>query len=80
MGGIVLTALLIGGIQIPGTDGGICLEAEVTFGVYKLQNIIAFIHCVLHIALRPLADGEMKIIFHKPAQTFYGPKEDAFFF
>ena len=80
MGGVVLAPLLIGSIQIPGTDGGIRFEAEVTFGVHKLQNVITFVHCVLHIALRPLADGEVKIVFHKPAQAFYGPKKNTLFF
>ena len=77
MAGVVLTPLLINVVEFLGTDGVVCLKAEVALGFHEVNDIVAAALDGVHVGGGSFADREAEIVLHQPVQSFQTPEQDA---
>ena len=77
MAGVVLAPLFINVIELLGTDGVVCLEAEIALGLHEVDDIVAAALDGVHVGGGSFADREAEIVLHQPVQPFQTPEQDA---
>ena len=75
--GVVLAPLLVNVVELLGADGVVRLEAEVAFGLHKVDDIVAAALDGVHVGGGSFADGKAEIVLHQPVQPFQTPEQDA---
>ena len=73
---IVLTPQLVGFIDCLGAGLCICLEADISLRLQKLNDIVAAALNGLHVLNGLSADGELIIVCKQPVQPLQAPQKD----
>src|SRR5699024_310263 len=75
---VLLTPHLINGIEVLGTDAGICFEADIILRLHEVEEVVIVPLDKLPVAPGTVAFSELKAIPDKTLQALKGPQKNPF--
>ena len=73
---VLLTPHLINGVEVLGTDAGICFETDIVLRIHEIKEVVVVPFDQLPVAPGTVALGKLEAIPDQILQAFKGPQEN----